>query len=163
MVRRKNKTWFLILSLLLLLLTSAVEGWIYGFWMNKFLKQEVLTQFAQSTRPIILYGAAVVGILLLVFLFTSPISLLTASLNGWLGTDSKAFLSIFVGAFVFAILVQRVDYVARFLVFVAAIFLVKLDLQLLGYSRWLCSVVLAILCWFGFTGGILTFYLGFQT
>ena len=162
MVRRKKKTWFLI-SLLLLLLTYGVEGWIYGLWMNRFLEQEVLTQFAESTRLSILYGAAVVGILFLVFLFTSPISLLTVGLNGWLGSDSRAFLSIFVGAFAFAILVQRVDYVARFLVLVAAVFLVKLDLQLLGYSRWLCSVVLAILCWFGFTGGILTFYVGFQT
>jgi hypothetical protein len=162
MVRRTKKIWFLI-SLLLLLLTSGVEGWIYGLWVNRFLKQELLTQFAESTRLSILYGAAFVGILLLVFLFTSPISLLTVGLNGWLGSDSRAFLSIFVGAFAFAILVQRVDYVARFLVFVAAIFLVKLDLQLLGYSRWLCSVVLAILCWFGFTGGILTFYVGFQT
>ena len=60
--------------------------------------------------------------LFLVFLFTSPISLLTVSLNGWLGSDSRAFLSIFVGAFAFAILVQRVDYVARFLVLVAAVF-----------------------------------------
>lgn len=163
MVRRKKKTWFLILSLLLLLLTSAVEGWIYGFWMNKILKQEVLTQFAQSTRPIILYGVAVVGILLLVFLLISPVSLLRLNLNGWLGSDSRAFLSIFVGAFAFAILVQRVDYVARFLVLVAAVSLVKLDLQLLGYSRWLCFLVAAILCWFGFTGGILTFYVGFKT
>lgn len=162
MVRRKKKTWFLI-SLLLLLLTYGVEGWIYGLWMNRFLEQEVLTQFAESTRLSILYGAAVAGILLLVFLFTSPVSLLTVGLNGWLGSDSRAFLSIFVGAFTFAILVQRVDYFARFLVLVAAVFLVKLDLQLLGYSRWLCSVVLAFLCWFGFTGGILTFYVGFRT
>lgn len=158
MVRRKETTWSLILSLLLLLLTYGAEGWMYGFWTNRVLERNLLAQYGDPTRLGILYGMAIAGIVLLVFLFTSPVSLMTVGLNRWLRSDTRAFLSIFVGAFAFAILVQRVDYFARFMVLVSAVFLVKLDLQLLGYSRWLCSFILVVLCWFGFTGGILTFY-----
>ena len=161
MARRKgNSRLSLILSLILLLSTYSVEGWLYGSWTNRLSERGILTQYADITRVSILYGIAIAGIVLLVVLFTSPFSLMTVGLNRWLGSDSRAFLSIFIAAFAFAILVQRVDYFARFLVSVAAVFLVKLDLQLLGCSRGLCSLILAILCWLGFTGGILTFYGG---
>lgn len=156
---QKTSRLSLVFSLLLLLLTYGAEGWMYGSWVNRFLEQEsILNYFTESARLGILYGAAVTGIVLVVFGFTSPVSLMTVALNNWLKSDSRAFLSIFFGAFAFAILVQRVDYFARFLVLVAAVFLVKLDLQLSGCSRWLCSLILAILCWFGFSGGILAFY-----
>lgn len=158
MVRFKENRRSLIFSLLLLLLTYGVEGCIYGSWMNQLLETEVLLQFAEPIRLSILYAAAIVSITLIVFLFTSPVSLMTIGLNGWLRSDTRAFLSIFFGAFAFAILVQRVDYFARFLVLLSAIFLLKLDLQLIGCSRWLGSFILAIACWLGFTAGILAFY-----
>ena len=158
MVRFKENRRSLIFSLLLLLLTYGVEGWIYGSWMNQLLEREVLLQFAEPIRLSILYIAAIVSITLIVFLFTFPVSLMTVSLNGWLKSDSRAFVSIFLGAFAFAILVQRIDYLTRFLVLLSAVFLLKLDLQLIGCSRWLCSFILVILCWLGFTGGILAFY-----
>ena len=155
----KNPRFFLIFSLVLFLLTYGIEGWLYGSWMNRFLKQEnVLIQFTEPARFGVLYVSAVIGILFLVIIFASPISLITIGLDNWLKSDTRAFLSIFIGAFAFAILVQRVDYFARFLVLISAVFLLKLDLQLVGYSRWLSSLILIILCWLGFTGGILTFY-----
>ena len=148
----------LILSLMLSLLTYGVEGWMYALWMNRVVEQNLLSRFSETIRLSILYSVAIAGIVLLIVLFTSPVSLLTVGLNGWLRSDTRAFLSIFIGAFAFAILVQRVDYFARFLVLISAIFLVKLDLQLIGYNRWLGTLILAVLCWFGFTGGILAFY-----
>ena len=160
MIRFKQGPRFsLILSLSLLLLTYGAEGWIYGSWIYQLVEQEsILTQLAESTRLGILYSGAVVGISFLVIIFTSPVSLMTASLDNWLRSDTRAFLSIFIGAFAFAIIVQRVDFFARFVVLVAAVFLGKLDLQLAGFSRWFCSLILVLLCWFGFTGGILAFY-----
>lgn len=156
---KENLRLSLFFSLLLLLLTYAVEGWLYGAWINNFIQIEnILFRYPEPIRWIILYSAATIGITLLVFIFTSPISLMTVGLNNWLRSDTRAFLSIFVSAFAFAILVQRVDYFARFLVSIAAVFLGRLDLQLLGYSRWLSSIILVIFCWFGFTGGILAFY-----
>ncbi len=155
----KNPRFFLILSLVLLLLTYGAEGWIYGSWMNRFLERpSVLTQFAEPVRFGVLYAGAVIGILFLVIIFTSPISLMTIGLDNWLKSDTRAFLSIFIGAFAFAIFVQRVDYFARLLVLISAVFLLKLDLQLVGCSRWLSSLILAFFCWLGFTGGILAFY-----
>ena len=123
MVRFKENRRSLIFSLLLLLLTYGVEGWIYGSWMNQLLEREVLLQFAEPIRLSILYIAAIVSITLIVFLFTFPVSLMTVSLNGWLKSDSRAFVSIFLGAFAFAILVQRIDYLTRFLVLLSAVFL----------------------------------------
>ncbi|MEM8831789.1 MAG: hypothetical protein AAGE96_20880 [Cyanobacteria bacterium P01_G01_bin.19] len=147
------------LSLFLLLLTYGVEGWLYGSWATVFLKQSSFyASLAEQTRFSILYGIAISAILLCVIIATSPISLVALSLDNWLKSDSRAFFSIFLGAFAFTIIVQRVDYFARFLVFLASALLLKLDLQLLGFNRWLCTLVLIVLCWLGFTGGILAFY-----
>ena len=147
------------LSLILLLLTYAAEGWIYASWVTLILEETTFfSQLNESYRFSAFYGLAVAAIVFFVFLFTSPTSLITVGLDNWLKSDTRAFISIFIGAFAFAIIVQRVDYFARFLVLAGAAFLLKLDLQLLGYSRWFCSIILAFLCWLGFSGGILAFY-----
>lgn len=157
MARRNNSRLSLVFSLLLLLVTYGAEGWLYGAWIQDF-PPNFLAAMTESSRFALLYGVAVAGIILLVVTFTSPVSLVTICLDSWLKSDTRAFLSIFFGAFAFAISVQRIDYFARFLVSIAAIFLLKLDLQLLGWNRWLCTLILNILCWFGFSGGILAFY-----
>jgi hypothetical protein len=146
-------------SLILLLLTYAAEGWMYGAWTTKQLESGILfTQLTEQMRLGIFYTTAIAAISFFVIIFTSPISLFTISLNGWLKSDTRAFLSIFIGAFAVALVVQRIDFFARFLVLTAAALLFKLDLQLSGCNRWLCSLILIILCWLGFTGGILAFY-----
>ena len=144
----------------LLLLTYGVEGWLYGAWINRYLANENLfVQFSQLNQTRILYGIAVGCILLCVVVLTSPISLAAMSVDNWLRSDARAFISIFIGAFAFTLIVQKVDYFARFLVLAAAALLLRLDLQLLGYNRWLCTLLLIIFCWLGFTGGILAFYI----
>ena len=148
------------ISLLLLLLTYAAEGWIYASWVTVRLEEGVLlSRLQEQFRFSVLYGVAVAAIVFFVVIFTSPTSLVTVGLDSWLKSDTRAFLSIFIGAFAFAIIVQRIDYFARFLVLAAAAFLLKLDLQLVGYSRWFCSIILAFVCWLGFSGGILAFYI----
>lgn len=154
---KKTSRLSLLFSLLLLLVTYGAEGWIYGSWI-KGLPENFLGLATELTRFGILYGVAVAGILLLVVVFTSPVSLMTVGLDNWLKSDTRAFLSIFIGAFAFAILVQRVDYFARLLILISAVFLLKLDLQLQGYNRWLCSFILMILCCLGFSAGILASY-----
>ena len=150
---------FPIISLFLLLLTYGVEGWLYGSWGTKFLEQsDLLIELAQRTRFSILYGIAITTIIFCVVVFTAPISLVAISLDNWLKSDTRAFLSIFLGAFAFTMIVQKVDYFARFLVFTACALLFKLDLQLMGFNRWLCTLILIVFCWLGFTGGILAFY-----
>ncbi|MEM6614215.1 MAG: hypothetical protein AAF652_18580 [Cyanobacteria bacterium P01_C01_bin.72] len=160
MTRLKLKPRFsLIFSLLLLLLTYSAEGWLYCSWIHQFvIEKNLLPYLTIPNRISLFYGIAAIVIMLVVVIFTSPVSLVTVGLNRWLKSDTRAFLSIFIGAFTFAMIVQRVDIFARFLVMVSAVFLGKLDFQLMGCSRWLCSFILVILCWLGFTGGILAFY-----
>lgn len=160
MIRLKNNPQFsLVFSLLLLFITYGAEGWMYGSWTYKLLEQEsVLNNFVESTRISIIYGVAIVGIAFLVIMFTSPVFLLTVGLNNWLKSATRSWLSILIGAFVVTMIVQRIDFFARFLILISAIFLGKLDLQLLGCSRGVCSVILVLLCWLGFIGGILAFY-----
>jgi len=149
------------ISLILLLLTYGVEGWLYSLWAQKYLAEGTLfAQFGDGLNRFgLLYGIAIACILLLVVVFTAPISLIAISLDSWLRSDTRAFLSIFIGAFAFTLIVQKVDYFARFIVYVAAALLLKLDLQLLGFNRWVCSILLVIFCWLGFTAGILAFYI----
>ena len=156
---KENPRFSLFFSLFLLLFTYTVEGWLYGSWIKHFVQIEnFLFRYPEPIRWLILYSVAIIGITLLVVIFASPVSLMTVGLDSWLRSDTRAFFSIFLGAFAFAIFVQRVDYFSRLLVLIAAVFLGKLDLQLIGYSRWLSSVILVFFCWFGFTGGILAFY-----
>ncbi|MEM8720287.1 MAG: hypothetical protein AAGE84_13420 [Cyanobacteria bacterium P01_G01_bin.39] len=152
----RNSRLSLIFSLSLLLITYSLEGWMYCSWIASF-DGNLFNSAPEMDRFGIFYGAAVAGIVLLVVAFTSPVSLLTVGLDSWLKSDTRAFISIFIGAFAFAILVQRIDYFARLAILVAAVFLLKLDLQLLGCNRWLCSFVITILCWLGFTGGYTSF------
>ncbi|MEL6437738.1 MAG: hypothetical protein AAFQ80_00580 [Cyanobacteria bacterium J06621_8] len=155
---RQKKSWLSAsFSFLLLLLTYGAGGLLYGSWIKDF-PFSFLNAITETSRFILLYGLAVAGIIMFVFLFASPISLATICLNSWFKSDTRAFLSIFFAAFVFAIAVQRVDYFVRFLVLAAAAFLFKLDLQLLGFNSWLCTLSLNIFCWLGFSGGILASY-----
>ena len=152
------------LSLFLLLLSYAVEGWLYGSWATAFLEaRNLFANLAQPDRFSIMYSIAIAAILFCVIALTAPISLVAVSLDNWLKSDTIAFVSIFFGAFAFTTIVQKVDYFARFLLFVASALLLKLDLQLIGFNRWLCSFILAIFCWLGFTGGILAFYVWSRT
>lgn len=147
------------ISFVLFLLTYAAEGWMYAAWINRLSEQgSLLARLTQDIRLIVSYITALVLISFFVIVFTSPISLFAFSVGGWLKSDTTAFLSIFIGAFAFAIIVQRIDFFARFLVLTAAALLFKLDLQLLGCQRWLCSIILIILGCLGFTSGILAFY-----
>ena len=148
------------ISLILLLLTYGVEGWLYGIWARRYLAEGTLfTQFSELNRFGLLYSIAIAGILFFVVVLTAPISLVAISIDSWLRSDTRAFISIFLGAFAFTIIVQKVDLFARFLVYIAAALLLKLDLQLLGCNRWICSILLVIFCWLGFTAGILSFYI----
>jgi hypothetical protein len=148
------------LSILLLLITYGAFGWLFGSWAIKLIEQKVfLAQLEHNLGLIILYLFGDIGILLLAIAFTAPISLITISLNSWLKSDTRGFLSILIGAFIFTIIVQRIDYFAKGLVLIAAALLLKLDLQLAGCNRWLSLWILTIFCWLGFTGGILAFYI----
>ncbi len=146
------------LSLTVLLLTYGAFGWSYSSWGVEAIEQgRLLSKLETEIALPIVYGLGTMLIVLIAIIFTAPISLITISLNSWLKSDARAFISIFIGAFAFTIIVQRVDYFAKFLVLLAAALLVKLDLQLAGYRKWLSWLIVTFFCLLGFIGGILAF------
>ena len=152
----KTTAW---ISITLLLMTYGVFGWLYASWVMKMIEDEgILHQVLETqTTLAILYGVGTIWILLIAIIFTAPVALMKISLNNWLKSDMKAFLSIFFGALAFALIVQWLNYFARFFVLLASAILVKLDLQTLGLSRWLSQFFLAVMCLGSFFGGIVAF------
>ena len=146
------------LSLALLLITYGAFGWIYSSWGVKAVEQGILLSKLETEIALgVVYGLGTMWIVLIAVVFTAPISLITISFNSWLKSDARAFLSIFIGAFAFTIIVQRLDYFAKFLVLLAAALLFKLDLQLVGYRKWLSWFIVTFFCLLGFIGGIIAF------
>ena len=131
---------------------------MYSSWSVAAIEtSELLSQLETVLALRIIYGLGVMSIILIAIVFTAPISLITLSLDNWLRSDTRAFLSIFIGAFAFTLIVQKVNYFATFLVLLASALLVKLDLQLAGYRRWFSWLILTFFCLLGFIGGILAF------
>ncbi len=131
---------------------------MYSSWGVELVEQgRLLSKLKTEMALRIVYGLGTMLIMLIALVFTAPISLITISFNSWLRSDTRAFISIFIGAFAFTIILQRVDYFAKFLVLLAAALLVKLDLQLAGYRKWLSWLILTFFSLLGFIGGILAF------
>ncbi len=152
----KTTAW---IAITLLLMTYGVFGWLYASWVMKMIEDEGIRHQVLETQTTlaILYGVGTIWVLLIAIIFTAPVALMKISLNNWLKSEMKAFLSIFFGALAFAIIVQWLNYFARLFVLLASAILVKLDLQTLGLSRWLSQFLLAVMCLGSFFGGIIAF------
>ena len=148
----KTTLW---ISIILLVMTYGVFGWLYASWMIAMIQEQNL--LAQETNVAIFYGVGAMLVLLIAVIFTAPVSLMNLSLNNWLKSDIRAFLSIFFGALAFAIIVQWLAYFAKFFVLLASAILVKLDLPTVGLNKWLSNLVLAIMSLGSFFGGIIAF------
>ncbi|MDJ0534933.1 MAG: hypothetical protein QNJ70_21045 [Xenococcaceae cyanobacterium MO_207.B15] len=155
MFRYKTTAW---ISTTLLLMTYGVFGWLYASWITKMMEDETISQgLLQSQNSTIVYGVGTIWVLLIAIVFTTPVALMTISLNSWLKSEMRAFFSIFFGALAFAIIVQWLDYFARFFVLLASAILVKLDLQALGLNIWLSQLLLAVMSLGSFWSGIVAF------
>jgi hypothetical protein len=146
------------LSTIVLLLTYATFGWLYSLWATELIEGgRLLSQLKTELALAIVYGFGTMAIVSIALIFIAPISLITVSLNSWLKSDIRGFLSIFIAAFAFTLLVQKIHYFANFLMLLAAALLVKLDLQLAGYRKGLAWSVVTFFGLLGFIGGILAF------
>ncbi|GAB4224699.1 MAG: hypothetical protein Kow0049_00720 [Stanieria sp.] len=157
MLRLKKISW---LSTTLLLVTYATYGWLYARWAIVIIKHGNLFYWVVEENIIasLLYTLGIFWVLLISIAFTAPIALMTVSLNSWLQSEARAFLSIFIGALAFALIVQWLEFFAEFFILLAAGILVKLDLQTAGYSRSQATIILVFLCLLGFGIGVLAFY-----
>lgn len=125
-------------SLLLLLCTYGVFGWvitaIYASW------------------SLWLIGAAY--ILLIALALTAPFRLIQSFYTSWLKSDSRAFVSVIVGAFVAVVFLHWIEIFIRIMVLISASALVRLDLQTRGVSKWQAFGILVVVPLIGFALGI---------
>ncbi|MEM9275377.1 MAG: hypothetical protein AAGA80_20785 [Cyanobacteria bacterium P01_F01_bin.143] len=155
-----NTKKFPWISLLILIATYTVAGWHYAEWSNEMILEGRLWywEMKPAIAAAIIYGLAVIGILVITNIISTPIKLLTIGLSGWLKLEAKAVMSIFFGALAFALVVQRFQYFVRFLVLLAAFLLFKLDFRTAGYSEITSRIILTFFSLGSFAAGLALFY-----
>jgi hypothetical protein len=126
-------------SLLLLLCTYGVFGW--------------LITVSDSSGLLWLMGAAYT--LLITSALTAPWALVKGFYASFLQSDSRAFVSVIVGAFVAVIIINWIGVFCRILVLISASALARLDLQTADYSKWQAFWILVVVSLTGLSFGIL--------
>ena len=130
-------------SLLLLVFTYGLFGWL----------------ISATDRSIWLWFMGASYILLIALALAAPFTLMKTFYTSWLKSDTRAFLSVIVGAFVAVLIVTWIEVFVRVLVLLSAGALVRLDLQTAGYNEWQCFSIIVIISLTGFGLGLLTQYL----
>lgn len=128
------------LSLLLLVLTYGVFGWL----------------IAASDKSWMLWLMGAGYTLLIASALTAPWALLKGFYASFLESDSRAFVSVIVGAFLAVIIITWLGVFVRILVLISASALARLDLQTAGYNKWQAFGLLLVVALAGFGLGILT-------
>jgi hypothetical protein len=126
-------------SLLLLLCTYSIFGW--------------LLTASDSSGLIWLMGGAYT--LLISSAMTAPWELLKGFYANFLQSDSRAFVSVIVGAFVAVVIMHWVEVFVRIIVLISASALARLDLQTANYNKWQAFGILLVVSVSGFGLGIL--------
>lgn len=157
-------TWlkkFPKVSFLLLMATYGVFGWLYGDWVVDLTTRKQLWHgwFRSSVASSISYGIGLFLIVIIVFSFTAPITLLTLGMDSWFKLDSKAIAMIALSITAFALIVEHPVALARFLILSAAATLFRFDLQTAGYSSKIAKWILIVLGAIAFIIGVLLFNL----
>jgi|SRR4028118_516969 hypothetical protein len=125
-------------SLLLLLFTYGVFGW--------------LVSAGEKSWLLWLMGAVYISLITLAL--TAPFTTMRSFYGSWLQSDTRAFLSVIVGALFAAIVLAWIEVFIRILVLIAAGALARLDLQTAGYSRWQAFGILVSVSLIGFALGV---------
>jgi len=130
-------------SLALLVVTYSTLGWQLYAWSGSW--------------RVWLLGAAFV--LLMAFAFTTPAKILATCLDGFLKSDTTAFISMILGAFAVVAILRWLTAFAHFLLLLSASALARLDMELGAYSELQAFAVLAVVSLSGFGLGLLMYYL----
>lgn len=131
-------------SLVLLVFTHSVFGWLIA-----------ASEISDLNRPWLFWLMGAVYIVLIALALTAPLTLLQTVYAGWLKSDTRAFISVIVGAFLAVIILRWIQIFIRILVLLSASALVRLDLQVAGYSEWQAFGILTAFSLTGFGLGIM--------
>jgi hypothetical protein len=127
------------ISLLLLVSTYGVFGWL----------------LTASTGLALFWLMGATYILIIASAMTAPWALIKGFYAGFLKSDSRAFVSVIIGAFVAVIIIRWIDVFFRILVLISASALARLDLQTAGYGKWQAFGILLLVSLTGFALGVL--------
>lgn len=148
------------LSLILLIATYGVFGWIYGSWTME-LETEYRLWYGLVTPPIasaISYGLGLCSIAIIIIFFTAPVAIFTLGMSSWFKLDAQAFFAIATSVVIFAFVVEYPIAFTRFLILSAAAMLFRLDLQTIGYSQNIAQLIPIVISAISFSAGMLLFY-----
>lgn len=126
------------LSLNLLIITYVLFGW----------------SVAEATTQLWIWLTLAGIIVGLIFVLVGPEGRFRNIFTVWLQSDTTAFLSIIIFAFVTVMLVTRLDLLVQWLVLLAPGYLACLDLRRAGYSPWMTFAIAVILALLGYGAGI---------
>ncbi|ELS03325.1 hypothetical protein Xen7305DRAFT_00030460 [Xenococcus sp. PCC 7305] len=148
------------LSLIILIATYSLAGWHYAEWTNEMILEGNLWlwNMEPAIAAAVVNGIAVIGVFAISNIVNTPFDSLTMGLGGWLKTEAKAVMSIFIGALAFALIVQRLQHFVRFLILLSAFLLFKLDLRNAGYSEVTSRILLILFSLGSFASGVASFY-----
>lgn len=135
-------------SLLLLVFTYGVFGWL----ISMDTRSNGLTSLSYVSRRLWIDGAI---ILLLALSLTAPFQLIQTFYKTWLKSDTTAFVSVIIGAFVAVVILHWFETFIRILVLLSAGALVRIDLQTAGYNKWQSFGILIFISLLGFSLGII--------
>ncbi len=96
-----------------------------------------------------------VYVLLIALALTAPLTLIQTVYSSWLSSDTRALLSVILGAFVAVIVIRWIQIFIRILVVLSAGALVRLDLQVSGYRGWQAFGIIGAFSLIGYSLGII--------
>ena len=136
-------------SLLLLVFTNSVFGWLIA---SSKLNSD-------ASKPWLLWVIGAFYILLIALALTAPLTLIQTLYGSWLKSDTRALISVIMGAFVAVLIISWINIFIRILVLVSAGALARLDLQVAGYRGWYAFGILVVFGLTGYSLGIMAYQL----
>lgn len=143
---------------MLVLCTYAVFGWLISAearYLAKAAAEEYSLTTPSPETSWLFWVMGAVYILLIASALAAPFRLIQTFYTSWLQSDTRAFISVIVGAFVAVIFINWFDLFIRILVLISASALARLDLQTSGYNKWQAFRMLVAVPLVGFGLGIL--------
>lgn len=125
-------------SLTLLLFTYSIFGWLFP---------------ATLSKPIWMLETTLV--LLLPFLLTAPLTLVTICFDRWLSSDTRYFVTGIILAFVGVFVITWIHIFANFLVLLSAGTLARLDIQTAGFTKRQAFLILLAVSLVGLAIGLI--------
>lgn len=163
---KEDKSWLEKmpwLSLCILFLTYMLFGWSITeqalSWTELLLEtgENINLLIEEDTILVSIHLIALATIIIITFFLTTPIALITFVYKESVGSDVKAFISVFVWSLFLVIIVCYFSFFADFFVMISAAILARFDLQKLGCKNWQTFIIILFLAISAFSVGVVSF------